>query len=145
LEVEDEFGKPFRLMLREAPPEASRAAAAETATGGLPTNALERLLSDVWTQVLSLQSVGVDENFFDCGGTSISMARVNAKLRNSLGRPIPMTAMFQYPTLRSLAVYLSAAGGPPEAPDHDEAEDRGSRRRARMQNRRSTDSKRKTL
>jgi hypothetical protein len=51
--------------------------------------------------------VGIDDNFFDLGGHSLLMVQVQQTLRRSLGRSLPITDLFRFPTIRSLAAYLS--------------------------------------
>ena len=65
--------------------------------------------------MLQLEKVGVDDNFFDLGGHSLRMVQVNSKLTELLGQDIPMLEMFKYPTISSLAKYLSQQEslGPP--------------------------------
>jgi len=59
--------------------------------------------------VLRLDDVGVDDNFFDLGGHSLLLVQVQAKLRNVLEREIAIVEMFQYPTIRAMAIHLARA------------------------------------
>jgi hypothetical protein len=52
------------------------------------------------------------DNFFDLGGHSLLLGRVQATLQRMLGRRVPITALFEHPTIRALALYLDGA---PEA------------------------------
>ncbi|MBD2200522.1 hypothetical protein H6G08_34690 [Calothrix anomala FACHB-343] len=72
-----------------------------------PKSEVERNIAAVWQEVLHLEKVGINDNFFDIGGHSLLMAQVNNKLRAILQRDISVVTMFQYPTIRSLAQYLS--------------------------------------
>ncbi|NVD40193.1 non-ribosomal peptide synthetase [Ensifer sp. HO-A22] len=69
-------------------------------------NSTERLLLELWRNVLGIQAVELDRNFFDLGGTSLQLMRVQAALEMSLGRAIDVIALFQYPTIRDLARYI---------------------------------------
>ena len=71
-----------------------------------PATELEKVLTQIWCQVLDLLSVSVDDNFFELGGTSLSMVRVRDALSKSFKRELPMVKLFQHPTIRSLAKYL---------------------------------------
>jgi amino acid adenylation domain-containing protein len=77
---------------------------------------LEHTLAAHWKQVLGLDVVGATDNFFDVGGHSLHMATLQARLRDQLGREIPMVALFQYPTIRALAAYLAGAEATPATP-----------------------------
>jgi amino acid adenylation domain-containing protein len=73
---------------------------------GPPRTKLERAVARVWREVLKLDRVGVDDNFFDLGGHSLLLAQVNARLREDLGCDLPVVDMFRYPTVRALASFL---------------------------------------
>ena len=143
IDVADGFGTRFPLAVSDAASQPARIAAAVSTSASQPTSAVEQMIVEVWTQVLSRQSVGVEENFFDCGGNSISLARINAELRRRLARPISMPVMFQHPTVRGLATHLSADSAPRVQPVAAGAADRGALRRSRMQQRRSVDAGKK--
>lgn len=65
-------------------------------------------LAAIWARVLG-RVVGVEDNFFDLGGTSLQLLEVHALLTRALGRDVPLMALFEYPTLRALARHLFAA------------------------------------
>ena len=73
-------------------------------------NALEEQIAALWREVLGAKSVGLDENFFDIGGDSLLIVSVHAQLQKTAAREIPVTALFEHVTVRSLARYLSTAG-----------------------------------
>ncbi|MCL1463268.1 non-ribosomal peptide synthetase [Argonema galeatum] len=72
-----------------------------------PQTDMEQAIATVWQQVLHLEKVGVDDNFFDLGGHSLLMAQAHSKLREAIDRDVSMIEMFKYPTISSLAKYLS--------------------------------------
>jgi acyl carrier protein len=74
-----------------------------------PRDEIERSIAGVWRDVLRLDEVGVDDNFFDLGGHSLLLVQVQAKLREALGREIAIVEMFQYPTIRAMASHLARA------------------------------------
>jgi hypothetical protein len=79
--------------------------------------------------VLGLPSVGIDDNFFDLGGHSLLTMQVASRLAQVLGRAVPITDMFRFPTIRGLARHLS--GGPAAAPAAAQVgDDRAAARRA---------------
>jgi tyrocidine synthetase-3 len=65
------------------------------------------IILDVWKEVLSLQQINVNHNFFDVGGHSLNLIKVNTKLNKALDRSISIVSLFQYPTIRSLADHLA--------------------------------------
>jgi amino acid adenylation domain-containing protein len=92
---------------RKALPEpGSGLAASETSEYTAPRTQTERKVSGVWAEVLGVERVGLDDNFFDLGGHSMLLAQVHAKLRG-LGLDLSIVEMFQYPTVRSLADRIS--------------------------------------
>lgn len=72
-----------------------------------PQTEVERLIARLWQDALQLESVGVHESFFDLGGHSLSIIRVHSKLKEVLGRDVPLLEMFNNPTIHSLAKFLS--------------------------------------
>ncbi|MEV4112087.1 SDR family oxidoreductase [Nonomuraea sp. NPDC049695] len=75
-----------------------------------PREGVERTLADIWMSVLRLDSVGVDDDFYQLGGNSVLAISLIAKVRKELGIPVPVTAMLGYPTIRGLVEQLAEAG-----------------------------------
>jgi amino acid adenylation domain-containing protein len=73
-----------------------------------PREGLERSIATVWKDVLGLEEVGANSNFFDLGGDSLSLVRLQFKLQELLAREIPVAQLFECPTIASLAVRLGA-------------------------------------
>jgi len=74
----------------------------------------ERLISSIWREALKTKTVDIHDSFFDLGATSLIVAEVAATLSEELQIDLPLTDLFQYPTIDALAGYLSRNG------DHDE-------------------------
>jgi acyl carrier protein len=72
-----------------------------------PRSELERLIGDVWRDALGVERVGVEDNFFNLGGHSLLLIRVNNKLRETLRIELPVVELFKYPTVSALAEHLS--------------------------------------
>lgn len=72
-----------------------------------PQTEVERTIAGVWQEALRIEQVGVHNNFFDLGGHSLLMVKVHNKLRGVVGRDLSIVDMFKYPTISSLANYLS--------------------------------------
>jgi amino acid adenylation domain-containing protein len=92
---------------RRALPDPERARLRSQTTYVSPRTELERKIAALWQEVLQVEAVGVDDNFFDLGGHSLSMLQLHNKLRQALDRPISMVEMFQFPTVGSMTKYLS--------------------------------------
>ena len=73
----------------------------------VPSNDLEKTLATLWSEVLPHPAPGLHDNFFDIGGTSLKLVEAHARLVRALHRQVPVTALFQYPTIASLAAYLA--------------------------------------
>jgi amino acid adenylation domain-containing protein len=72
-----------------------------------PRNAIEEKLCSIWCEVLELDEVGIDDNFFDVGGHSLSGMRVLARVRRDLRVDIPIRRLFDHPTIGELAVEVA--------------------------------------
>jgi aryl carrier-like protein len=71
-----------------------------------PSTDAERIVAAAWQEVLKLDAVGVEDNFFEVGGNSLHLIQVNDKLRKALQRDIPLREMFNHPTISALLKYL---------------------------------------
>jgi hypothetical protein len=105
------------------------------ATGIAPSTELEQAIAAIWRDVLALDHVGVDDNFFEIGGQSLLMARVHSRLQTTLARDVSMLDLFRLPTIRSLAAYL--AGEQPGQVSLRGIQDRAERQRSRRRGPRS--------
>ncbi|AFY44045.1 non-ribosomal peptide synthetase [Nostoc sp. PCC 7107] len=78
-----------------------------TTTYQAPQSAMEQTIAKLWQEFLSLDQVGIHDNFFDLGGHSLLMLKINNQLRVMLQTDISVVTLFQHPTIYSLAQYLS--------------------------------------
>jgi amino acid adenylation domain-containing protein len=67
---------------------------------------LERKIATIWCEVLGVDTVGLDERFYDLGGTEALVSEVRDHLREKASHDIPLLDLFQYPTVRSLAKHI---------------------------------------
>ncbi|WP_082955170.1 non-ribosomal peptide synthetase, partial [Mycobacterium mantenii] len=72
-----------------------------------PATAVEEILAWLYAQVLGLERVGVSESFFDLGGDSLSAMRLVAAIYNALDIHLPVRAVFEAPSVRSLSQQLN--------------------------------------
>ncbi|HEX8244054.1 MAG TPA: acyltransferase domain-containing protein, partial [Longimicrobium sp.] len=68
-----------------------------------PRNELEEAVAAVWSELLGIERVGVEDDFFELGGHSLLGTRVIGRLRADFGVPLPMDAFFRAPTVAGLA------------------------------------------
>jgi Condensation domain/Phosphopantetheine attachment site/AMP-binding enzyme C-terminal domain len=95
-----------------------------------PRSELEATLASLWAEVLGLPRVGVEESFFDLGGHSLLLARLQTRLAERLAREVPLLALFEHPTVGALAAWLEAQGTPTKtAAVGGEGRDRARRQR----------------
>ncbi|MCX6578639.1 MAG: amino acid adenylation domain-containing protein [Candidatus Aminicenantes bacterium] len=73
-----------------------------------PGTDIQRTIAAIWEEVLGREKIGIRDNFFDMGGNSLDFVRVSNKLKEKLGRDIPVVTLFTYPTISSLEHYLSS-------------------------------------
>jgi hypothetical protein len=71
-----------------------------------PRSGLERIVADVWKEVLHVNRVGINDNIFELGAHSMLLAQVREKLRLALGRDITLLSFLQHPTVSSLCEQL---------------------------------------
>jgi amino acid adenylation domain-containing protein len=76
-----------------------------------PGSGLEKTITAIWQEVLRLERVGVEDNFFDIGGNSLDIIQVSGKLKEALSRDIPVVTIFTYPTIARLAQNLEQEPG----------------------------------
>jgi amino acid adenylation domain-containing protein len=72
---------------------------------------LERRIAGVWREVLGLDRVGANDNFFDLGGHSLLLGRVQARLREELGVEVSMIDLLRHPTVAALGGFLGGERG----------------------------------
>jgi amino acid adenylation domain-containing protein len=71
-----------------------------------PRTALETWLAGLWREVLMLDEVGVEDRFFELGGTSLTAMRFLARLNTETRAPLPALVLFRAPTIAQLAGIL---------------------------------------
>ena len=71
-----------------------------------PQNEKEQQITSIWQEILGIESIGQNDNFFDLGGHSLQLIHLQESLQVLLEREIPITLFFQYPTIRTFARYL---------------------------------------
>jgi amino acid adenylation domain-containing protein len=94
---------------------------------GHPASEIERIVANIWKDALGVATVGMNDNFFDLGAHSLTVAEVHARLQEALKREFALVDLFQFSTVTTLAAHL--AGTQLET----RTADRGERRRLALQ------------
>jgi thioesterase domain-containing protein/acyl carrier protein len=71
-----------------------------------PRTPAEELMAAIWAETLKREQVGVEDNFFDLGGHSLLAVRLMARLEQLTGKRLPVSVLFQEPTVENLARLL---------------------------------------
>lgn len=71
-----------------------------------PVDPEQKLLVEIWKQVVGIPEVGIRDSFFDVGGHSLMAARLVAHIHEITGRRIPVSAIFRAPTIEAFAPLL---------------------------------------
>ncbi|MFI1564821.1 amino acid adenylation domain-containing protein [Streptomyces sp. NPDC020490] len=74
-----------------------------------PRDETERIVAEVWADVLGLDRIGIDDSFFDLGGHSLLATMAVSRIAQKLGRDIELRTVFENPTVRGFAPRVSAA------------------------------------
>jgi thioesterase domain-containing protein len=75
-----------------------------------PRDPLELQLTSIWEMVLGRKSIGMRDNFFDLGGSTLLVRRLLARIKEISGKEIPLSAFFQAQTVEQLANVLRREG-----------------------------------
>jgi amino acid adenylation domain-containing protein len=109
-----------------------------------PGGAIEATLMKIWCDSLGRESVGLDDNFFDLGGTSLQLIEVHATIRAIMRADVNIVDLFQYPRISALAAVLLHRDAPTQAAPSSRissARDRARRQQAAIARARSTASR----
>jgi amino acid adenylation domain-containing protein len=74
-----------------------------------PRTATEQMLAELWSDILGLPKVSLDDNFFELGGHSLLATKVMIRLQKALSVELPLAALFENPTVETLATYIDSS------------------------------------
>jgi len=80
-----------------------------------PASRVEEVLAGIWQEVLELERVGVNDNFFAIGGHSLLAVRLFTKIEAAFGRSLPLSSLCLRPTIAQLAGLVQG----PVVPSHE--------------------------
>ena len=89
--------------MRQTPPDVSNVLG-DTFVG--PSTQAERKLARIWAEVLKLENIGVNENFFDLGGHSLLAVKLFSQITNEFGVELSLNTLLEHGTIRELARLL---------------------------------------
>ncbi|TAF05111.1 MAG: non-ribosomal peptide synthetase [Nostocales cyanobacterium] len=72
----------------------------------LPSTKTEIELARIWQEVLGIQSIGIQDNFFDLGGNSLLAVKLFTQIHHKFAQKFPLATLFQAPTIEQLAAIL---------------------------------------
>ena len=76
-----------------------------------PSNDIEHQLVEIWQQVLELDKVGVQDDFFALGGHSILATKAHARMREQMSIELPLKVLFEVTRIAELAELISSVNG----------------------------------
>ncbi len=71
-----------------------------------PRTATEKCIAEIWSKALHIPQIGIDDNFFEMGGNSLLTQKVASLIAESLKVKVPVTKIYQYPTISGLANFF---------------------------------------
>ncbi|MCA1568670.1 MAG: acyltransferase domain-containing protein [Acidobacteria bacterium] len=87
-----------------------------------PDAEIEQTISLIWQEILGVEQVGVNDNFFELGGDSLVGIQLMSRLRLAFEVELPMTSLFESPTVAGLAAFVSRSRARQSPQEGDEEE-----------------------
>ncbi|VAW42379.1 hypothetical protein MNBD_CHLOROFLEXI01-5240 [hydrothermal vent metagenome] len=91
---------------RKALPAPSQEVVSRESSYTAPTTEREALFVTIWEEILNVKRVGIHDNFFTLGGHSLLATRLFAQIDKRIVKGLPITLLFQYPTVAQLAAVI---------------------------------------
>jgi amino acid adenylation domain-containing protein/thioester reductase-like protein len=120
---------PSEILLREALPLTPSGKVDRRACGALEDpdpggdaipvparDSVQAAVSNLWSEVLGVQRVGINQDFFQLGGHSLLAARLVGRVRETFGVELPLRCFFERPTVAGMAAAIRGDGSPESAP-----------------------------
>lgn len=95
-----------KIDQRALPP--PQAGIIEAAGHSAPRTPTEESLATLWRRILAIETVGIDQDFFDLGGHSLLAIRLSSDIERVFGRRLPLAVLLQHATIAQLAAVLDA-------------------------------------
>lgn len=71
-----------------------------------PRNEQEKILAEIWSDLLQQEGIGITDNFFDRGGNSVMLVELQSRIAQRLQADFQITDLLTYPTIRDFVAYL---------------------------------------
>ncbi len=101
---------PRSPSLRRSPPRVPPHAALAKAAYQAPRHEVEQRLVYLWQDLLGVQPIGINDNFFDLGGHSLLTVNLIAEIEKVFGKQLPLSTLVATPTIAQLAQFLATTG-----------------------------------
>jgi acyl-CoA synthetase (AMP-forming)/AMP-acid ligase II/NAD(P)-dependent dehydrogenase (short-subunit alcohol dehydrogenase family)/acyl carrier protein len=127
IEIQDAFGTPVFCEIQ-----------AFNAAAGIASalTAMQRKIVALWKDVLGIETLHIDDNFFDLGGNSLLLVTMAARVQQEFGKPVGTVELFRHPTVAKLARYLETSDDQPVKDAFETARARAASRVSRIRTRR---------
>jgi len=94
-----------------------------------PYTEIQKTLCNIWSQVLNVDKVGIHDNFFYLGGTSLLIVRASEEISKELGIDLPVTKIFEYPKISTLAEHLTGGHNVDSSRSYEDIQERAQKRK----------------
>jgi len=74
-----------------------------------PSTPIEKNIIGIWMELLLLDKIGIDDNFFQLGGNSLLALKTVAQLKHLFNYEVPITKLYQFPTVSGIVNFISGA------------------------------------
>ncbi|CCF15397.1 tyrocidine synthase 3 [Brevibacillus laterosporus GI-9] len=74
-----------------------------------PTNEIQQRLASIWQEVLGVETVGINQNFFELGGQSLKASIITSRIHKAFEVVVPLVEIFKLPTIKELSMYIAQA------------------------------------
>ena len=72
----------------------------------VPETEFEKILSEIWSEVLQIEKIGVHDNFLELGGNSLAAIRITSRVNNAFDLDLPLNTVFENPNIFQLAKHI---------------------------------------
>jgi amino acid adenylation domain-containing protein len=81
-----------------------------------PRNKTERIIAEIWKEVLNIEKVSVHDNFFEVGGNSLLTVRMVSRIEQKFSKTLSVAMIFESPTIEQLSIFLDSESKVPFTP-----------------------------
>jgi acyl carrier protein len=79
-----------------------------------PQDEAEKIVAEIWQELLGIEMIGVHDNFFELGGHSLIATKLVSRLREIFRIDIPLPTLFERPTIRGVVENIAQNWGDPD-------------------------------